>query len=64
MEAAVQLKKGVAGAGVFRIVIGKFCHRQQPSLVVLLIVDESPEIGLHRAVLPLCLAICLRVAGS
>ncbi len=50
MEAAVQLERGVAGAGVFRIVIGEFRHRQQPSQVVLLIVDEGPDIGLHLAI--------------
>ena len=64
VEAAVQLEKSVAGAGVFRIVIGEFHHRQQPSPVVLLIVDESLEISLYCADLPLCLAICLRVEGN
>ncbi len=64
MEAAVQLKRGVAGARVFRIVIGEFRHQQQPSPVVLLIVDEGPKIDLYRTVLPLRLAICLRVEGS
>ncbi len=64
VEAVVRLEKSVADAGVFRIVIGEFRYRQQPSPVVLLIVDEDPEIGLHRVVLPLRLAICLRVEGS
>ena len=64
MENAVQLERSVAGAGVFHIVIGEFRHRQQPSPVVLLIVDEGPEIGLHRAVPFLCLAICPMVEGS
>ncbi len=64
MEAAVQLIRRVAGTGVFHIVIGKFRHRQQLSPIVLLIVGEGPEIGLHRAFLLLCLAICLGVEGS
>ncbi len=64
MEAAIQLERGMVGAGVFRIVIGDFRHRQQPCPVFLLIVDEGPEIGLQRTVLPLCLTICLRVEGS
>lgn len=63
MEAAVQLERGVAGTGVFCILVGEFSHRQQPCPVVLLIVDEGPEIGLHCAVLPLGLAICLGVEG-
>ncbi len=64
MEAAVQLERSVAAAGVFRIVIGEFRYRQQLSPVVLLKVDEGPEIGFHRAFLPLYLAICLRVEES
>ncbi len=64
METAVMLEKGVASAGVFRIVISEFRHRQQLSPVVLLIFDEGPGMGLHCAFLLLCLPICLRVEGS
>ncbi len=64
METAVQFERGVAGIGVFHIVISKFRYRQQPSPVILLIVDEGPEIGLHRAFLFLCLAICLRLESG
>ena len=64
MVAAVQLERRVTGAGVFRIVIGKFSHRKEPCPVVLLEVDEGSELGLHCAVLSLCLAVGLRMEGG
>ena len=64
MVAAVQLKRCVAGAGVFRIIIGKFSYRKESCPVVLLEVDKSLEVGFHRAVLPLGLAVSLRVEGG
>ena len=63
MVAAVQLKGCVAGASVFRIIISEFSHRKESCLVVLLEGDKGTEVGFHRAVLPLDLAVSLRVEG-
>ncbi len=64
METAVLLKRSVTGAGIFRIIGSEFSHRKEPGPIVLFIIDESLEIGLHRAVLPLDLAINLVVKSS
>lgn len=44
---------------IFRIIIGKFSHREESNLVILLIVDKSLKIGLYYIVLYLGLAIYL-----
>ena len=64
MVAAVQLKRSVTGAGIFRIVIGEFSHRKESCPVVLLEVDKGSEVSFYGAVLPLGLTICLRVEGG
>ena len=64
MKTAVQLKRGMAGAGVFCTIISKFCHWEKPSPVVLLVVDTSPEIGLHCTILSFCLPVSLGVKGG
>ena len=61
MIAAVQLKKCVAGAGVFCIIISKFRHQKKSCPVVLFEVDKGSEVDFYRAVLPLGLAVSLRV---
>ena len=64
MEATIQLEGGIAGAGIFRIILGKFSHRQEPCPVILLVVDEGPEVGLHFTILPFSLAVSLGVEGG
>ena len=64
MEVAIQLEGGIAGAGIFCIIIGKFSHWQQPCPVILFIVDKSLEVGIHYIIVPFSLAISLRVEGG
>ena len=64
MKAAIQLKKSIAGTSILYIVIYEFSHRQQLSPVILIVVDKSPEISFHSAVLSFCLLIRLRVEGD
>ncbi len=64
METAVQFERYVTGTGVFRIIVGKFSHWYEPVPIILLEIDQSSEIGLYRAVLPLGLAISLSVESS
>ena len=61
MEAAVEFERRVAGAGVLGIVVGELSHWQELCSVILLPVHEGSEVCLHCAVLPLCLAIGLRM---
>ena len=61
MEAVVEFKRRVAGAGVLGIVVGKLSYWQEPCPVILLSVHKGSEVCLHCAVLSLCLAIGLRM---
>lgn len=61
--AAVQLKECIAGASIFRIIIGKSNHWKDLCLVVLLEIDKSTEVSFYYIVLPLSLAVSLRVKG-
>ena len=61
IEAIVEFKRRVAGAGVLGIVVGKLSHWQEPCLVILLPVHKGSEVCLHCAVLPFYLAIGLRM---
>ena len=61
--AAVQLKWCVAVASIFCIIIGELSHWKELCLVVLLEFDEDTEISFYCAVLPLGLAVSLRVEG-
>ena len=64
MVAVVQLKKSVAGACILGIVISKLGHGQELGPIILFEIDKNLKVGLHGAVLPLCLAVCLRVKGG
>ena len=64
VEASIQLEGGIAGVGIFGIIIDEFSHRQESCLVILLVVDKRPEIGLHCTILPFNLAISLGVKGG
>ena len=64
MEAVIQPKGHIAGAGIFRIIIGKFSHWQEPCPFILLVVDKDPEVDLHCTILPFSLAISLGVEGG
>ena len=64
MISAIELKKCVDGAGILGIVVSKFRHRKKPCPIILLKVNKSLEIGFYRTILPLSLAIYLRVEGG
>lgn len=52
------------GAGILGFVVGESCHRWEPSPVILLIVEKGSEVGFHRAVLLLGLAVGLCMEGG
>lgn len=57
---AVELERCMASIYILCIIICKFHYGQESCLVILLSIDKYLEVGLHRAVLPLGLAFCLR----
>ena len=64
VEPAIQLERGIAGAGIFRIIIGKFTHWQEPCLVILLVIDKGPEVGINCTILLSSLAVSLGIEGG
>ena len=53
----MKLKRYVAGAGIFSIVISKLRHRKKSYLIILLKVDKSLEVGFHCIILPFGLTV-------
>lgn len=64
MIVIVEFKKYVAIAYILGVVVGKFSCWEKPSPIILLIVDKISEVGLHHSILPLRLAVNLRVEGN
>ena len=61
MISAIELEKYMAGAGIFGIVVSKLCHKKKPYPIILLKIDKSLEVGFYCTILPLSLAVYLRV---
>ena len=64
MISAIELEKCVADAGILGIIVSELCHGKKSCLIILLKVDKGSEVGFHRTILPLNLAVCLRVEGG
>ena len=64
MISAIELERGVAGAGIFGVIVGKLCHEKKPYSIVLLKVDKDSKIGFHRTILPFGLTVRLWVEGG
>ena len=64
MVPAVELERRVHHAGVFCVIINKFCHGSQPCLIVLFVINEGFKVSFYYAVLPLSLAVNLRIEDS
>ena len=61
MISAIKLKRFVAGAGIFGIVVSKFCYEKKPCPIILLKVDKNSKVDFHCTILPLNLAVRLWV---
>ena len=61
MIAAIKFEQYVIGASVFGVIVRKLSHQYKPGPVILLEVDKNLEISLYTTVLPLCLAVSLRL---
>ena len=64
MISAIELKKCMADAGILGIVVSKLRHRKKLYLIILFKVDKDSEVGFHCIILPLSLAVYLRVEGG
>ena len=64
MVAVVEFEKHMAGARIFGVVVSKLSYWQKPSPVILLTVNKRFEVCIHGAVLPLGLAVCLRIKSG
>ena len=64
MISAIELKKCVAGAGILGIVVSELRHGKKLCPIILLKVDKGSEVGFHRTILPLSLAVRLWVEGG
>ena len=61
---AVELKKCVTYAGIFRVIKSKFRYRQELCLVILFVINKSSKISFYYAVLPHSLAFGLRIESN
>ena len=61
MISAIELKRCVAGAGILGIVVSELRHGKKSCPIILLEVDEGLEVGFHRTILSLSLAVYLWV---
>lgn len=62
--AIVKFEKYVAGARIFGVVVSELSYWQKPSPVILLTVNKRFDVCIHGAVLPLGLAVYLRIKGG
>ena len=61
---AIKLERYMANIDIFGVVVGKLYYRKKPCPIILLKVDKSLEVGFHHTILPLCLAVYLRIEGG
>ena len=54
----------MANASILGIIVGKLRYGKKPCPIILLEVDKGLEISFHRTILPLSLAVHLRVEGG
>ena len=64
MISVIELERCMAGAGIFGIVVSELHYRKKSCPIILLEVDEGLEVGFHRTILRLSLAIRLRIEGG
>ena len=55
----VELKKRVASASIFTIIVSKLYYKKKPYLIILLKVNKGLKINFYCIILPLNLAVYL-----
>ena len=61
MISTIELEKRVTGAGIFGVSVSKLRHKKKSYSIILFKIDEGQKVGFYCAILPLNLAVCLRV---
>ena len=64
MISVIELEKSMVGASILGVVISKLRYKKKPCLIILLKVDKSLEVNFHHTILPLSLAVCLRLKSN
>ena len=64
MISTVELKKYIASASIFCIIIGEFCHKKKLYLVILFEINKGSKVSFHCNILPFGLTIRLWVKGD
>ena len=64
MVPAIELERRIPRTGMFCNIISKFHYAQEPHPVVLFVINKGSKVSFYGAVLPLSLAVRLRVEGS
>ena len=64
MISVIELERCVVGASILGIIVSKLRHGKKSCPIILLEVDEGSEVGFHRTILPLSLAVRLQVEGG
>ena len=64
MIAVDEVKKPVANASIFGIIISEFCHKKKPCPVILFEIDESSKVGFYCIILPFGLTFYLKVENG
>ena len=60
---AIKLKKYIISASIFSIDASKPCYKKRSCPIILFKINKSSKIGVYFAILPLNLAIYLRIEG-
>ena len=64
MISAVKLKKSIASICIFCIIVSKLRYRKKPYTIILFKFDKKLKVSFYCAILPLKLAIFLRIESS
>ena len=60
----IKLKKYIAGADIFGIIINELCYKKKLCPIILFKVDKGLKIDFYYTVLLFSLAIYLKIEGS
>ena len=58
---AIELERHIPHNSVFCIIISEFCYKEEPRQVIFFIINKSSKVSSYCAILPLSLAVDLRV---
>ena len=64
MISAIELEKCVVNTSIFGIIISKLRYGKKPCLIILFKDNKSSKVSFHCTILPLSLAVRLRVEGG